>query len=73
MITKSNLTLTVNTKVLEKFNQVKGNTKVSHLVQNCLSEFIENKKRIVPKNNPPVKRLSENKPTIPEKGKEVVI
>ena len=62
MITKSNLTLTVDTKVLEKFNQVKGNTKVSHLVQSWLIDFIENKKRIVPKNNPPALEDSKESP-----------
>ncbi len=48
---KSNLTLAIDTKVLEKFNKVKGNSKVSHLVQDWLIIFIENKKKVVPKNN----------------------
>jgi len=51
MITKSNLTLAIDTKILEKFNQIKGDSKVSHLVQDCLSDFIENKKRAVPKDS----------------------
>lgn len=41
MVTKFNVTLSVDAKILEKFNQVKGDLKISHLVQNWLSEFIE--------------------------------
>jgi len=45
MITKSNLTLCIDYKVLEKFYQLKGNTKISHLVQSWLIDFIEKEER----------------------------
>jgi len=51
MITKSNLTISISSKLLEKFDQVKENNKISHLVENWLIDFVENKKKVVPKNN----------------------
>jgi len=51
MITKSNLTLSISSKLLEKFDQVKENNKISHLVESWLIDFVENKKKGVPKNN----------------------
>lgn len=62
---KSNLTLAIDTKILEKFNKVKGNSKVSHLVQDWLIVFIENKKKAIPKNNP-LRLTSDKSPTMEE-------
>jgi len=48
MITKSNLTLSISSKLLEQFDQVKENNKISHLVESWLIDFVENKKKGVP-------------------------
>ncbi len=61
MITKSNLTISISSKLLEKFDQVKENNKISHLVENWLIDFVENKKKVVPKNN--FQRLSNKTPS----------
>ena len=61
MITKSNLTVSVSSKLLEKFDQVKENNKISHLVESWLIDFVENKKKGVPKNNLPHGKRSLDK------------
>jgi len=54
---KTNLNITVDTKILERFNQVKGEQKISHLVQFWLTQFLDNKKEFGPISaKPPMKK-----------------
>jgi len=51
---KTNLTITLDAKVLEKFNQVKGDQLISHLVQYWITQFLEKKTEFgpIPKTKP---------------------
>jgi len=37
---KSNITISVDTKLLENFNRIKGKEKISHLVEAWLEDYI---------------------------------
>jgi len=45
---KSNVTISIDSKILEDFNKIKGKYKISHLIQFWLNQFLDNNTAFVP-------------------------